>query len=199
MQLTERFYDSIVYALQLHSKQYRKVVGGVPYASHLLGVASIVMDYGGDEEEAIGALLHDSVEDQNVTVSDIEKRFGRRVAMIVEGCTDTDQKPKPPWLERKSRYIAHLRAGVPPEVRLVSMADKLHNARSTLANLRSMGDAIWENFKGGKEGTLWYLRSLVNTYRASGSDPLLDELDRTVTEIENLSGAKPELQREHLH
>ena len=187
MILTERFEEALAFAARLHKTQLRKGTG-VPYVSHLLAVASIALEHGADEDEAIAALLHDAVEDQGGGAArrEIRRRFGERVARIVDGCTDAETTPKPPWRERKERYVAHV-AGAPPSVRLVSAADKLHNARSTLADLRASGDAVWGRFKGGKEGTLWYYRSLVEAFRAHGATPLVEELARTVAEIESLA------------
>jgi GTP pyrophosphokinase len=120
------------------------------------------MEYGANETEAIGALLHDAVEDCGgpARQREIEEIFGKEVGEIVAGCTDTDQTPKPPWRERKEKYIAHLETAS-PSTRLVSASDKVHNARAILHNLREDGDEIWTRFNGGKEGTLWYYRSLV--------------------------------------
>ena len=116
----------------------------------------------------------------------IRERYGENVLAIVEGCTDTDQTPKPPWRKRKEDYIAHVRHAS-PSIRLVSMADKLHNARSILQDYRVMGENVWKRFTGGKDGSLWYYRSLVEVFRESGSSPLLDELDRVVSELERLA------------
>jgi (p)ppGpp synthase/HD superfamily hydrolase len=184
--LTDRFGDALRFAHQLHLRQVRKGAN-VPYVSHLLGVASLVLEDGGSEDEAIAGLLHDAVEDQGgrPTLEAIRGRFGERVARIVEGCTDADTIPKPPWRERKERYIAHIRHA-PVDVRRVSSADKVHNARAILSDYRIQGDALWPIFKGGKEGTLWYYRSLVEAFRAAGSGRLVDELDRVVTELEGL-------------
>lgn len=193
--LSQRFEDALMYAFRLHTKQIRKG-SMVPYIAHLLGVASIVLEYGGDEDEAIAALLHDSVEDQggDAVRREIRGRFGERVVAIVNGCTDTDLQPKPPWRERKEAYIAHIRDAT-PSVRLVSAADKLHNAQTILKDYRSIGDAIWERFKGGKEGTLWYYRSLVDKFLAVGPSELVDELDRVVKEIERNEGNKDDQNR----
>ena len=143
------------------------------------------MEYGANETEAIAALLHDAVEDCGGAkrLRDIERKFGKKVARIVEGCTDTDQTPKPPWRKRKENYIAHLKRAS-ASTRLVSAADNLHNARAILHNLRQEGDNVWSRFKGGKEGALWYYRSLVSAFREHGSNELIEELDRVVTEIE---------------
>jgi (p)ppGpp synthase/HD superfamily hydrolase len=189
MTLTERFEEALAFAARLHRAQLRKGTT-IPYVSHLLAVASIALEHGADEDEAIAALLHDAVEDQGGDAArrEIRRRFGERVAGIVDGCTDAETTPKPPWRERKERYIAHV-AEAPPSVRLVSAADKLHNARSILADLRASGGSVWGRFKGGKEGTLWYYRSLVEAFRAHGATPLVEELARTVAEIERLASA----------
>jgi len=184
-----RFDRALVYASQLHAKQRRKG-GDIPYLGHLLGVASIVLDYGGNEDEAIAALLHDAIEDQGgeATRQEIRRRFGDQVTDIVNGCTDDDQVPKRPWGLRKRAYIARLRHE-PQSVLLVSAADKLHNARAVLADYRVMGDLLWNRFTGGKEGTLWYYRELVKAYREAGAPAALtEELDRVVAELERLAG-----------
>ena len=156
-------------------------------------MAALVLEQGGDEDLAIAALLHDAVEDQGgpATREVIRARFGDRVTAIVDGCTDADTQPKPPWRARKEAYLAHL-PDASADVRLVSAADKLHNARSVLADYRQVGDALWARFRGGKVGTLWYYRALVTAYRAAGSSPLVEELDRTVTELERLVAARDE-------
>ena len=177
----------MVYAAQLHAGQVRKG-SGTPYIAHLLAVTSLVLEHGGDEDEATAALLHDAVEDQGgeATLAEIRRRFGPAVAEIVEGCSDTLATPKPPWRARKEAFLARL-PQASPSVRLVSTADKLHNARTVLADLRMMGDAVWDRFQGGKEGTLWYHRSLVEILPGDGSNPLAEELDRVVSEIERLA------------
>jgi len=184
---SQRFEDALMYAVRLHAKQIRKG-SGIPYVAHLLGVASIALEYGANEEEAIAALLHDAIEDQggDATRKEIHRQFGVIVVDIVNGCTDADVKPKPPWRERKETYIAHI-CKATPSIRLVSAADKLHNARAILKDYRTLGDSVWERFKGGKEGTLWYYRSLVNEFRAAESSALVHELDRVVTELERLA------------
>jgi (p)ppGpp synthase/HD superfamily hydrolase len=149
------------------------------------------LEHGADEDEAIAALLHDSIEDQSrgdaaSLRSGIREEFGERVLMIVEGCTDADVIPKPPWRERKADYLAHL-AQAPRSVLLVSVSDKLHNARSIVADLQSHGPAVWERFKGGREGSLWYYRSLVATFKQRLPSALSDQLDKVVSEMENLA------------
>jgi (p)ppGpp synthase/HD superfamily hydrolase len=187
MQLSQRFQDALDYAFQLHKSQRRKGTD-VPYISHLLGVTAIVLEAGGDEDQAIAALLHDAVEDQGgmKTLAAIRNRFGERVARIVDGCTDAYQIPKPPWRERKERYLERLRSE-PEDVRLVSLADKLHNARTIVLDLRQNGEKIYDRFKGGKAGTLWYYRSLVQFFNASGPQTLAIELAEAVGEMEALS------------
>lgn len=185
--LTDRFEEALVLATRLHADQYRKGKG-VPYVAHLLAVASLVLEHGGDEDAAIAALLHDSIEDQGdkITLEEISRRFGDAVAEIVDACTDARTVPKPPWRRRKQVYIAHMREAEAAE-RLVSVADKLHNAWTLLEDYRIQGETIWERFTGGKEGTLWYYRTLVETFKASGATPMLDELERVVSEIERLA------------
>lgn len=188
MQLSQRFTNALVYATELHATQVRKG-SGIPYVSHLLGVASIALEYGADEDEAIAALLHDAIEDQggDATRQEIRRRFGERVTEIVDGCTDADTRPKPPWQQRKAAYIAHIPTAS-ASVRLVSAADKLHNARSILKDYQQIGELIWERFHGGKAGTLWYYRSLVEAFRQAGSTPIVEELESVVSALEQLAG-----------
>jgi len=169
MELSTRFEDALTFATRLHADQTRKGTT-IPYISHLLAVTSIVLEQGGNEDEAIAALLHDAIEDQGgaSTREEIRRLFGERVVEIVDGCTDAEVVPKPPWRTRKEAYIAHLR-DAPASVRLVSAADKLHNARAILADYRSVGESLWQRFHGGKTGTL------------------VEELERVVSEIETLT------------
>jgi (p)ppGpp synthase/HD superfamily hydrolase len=186
-----RFEDALAYATRLHAKQVRKGTR-TPYIAHLLAVCSIVIENGGSEDEAIAALLHDAIEDQggSRTREEIRRRFGDRVTAIVDGCSDTDRTPKPPWRKRKEDYIEHVRSAS-ASIRLVSLADKLHNARSILLDYRLVGEKLWGRFTGGKAGTLWYYRALIDAYRAAGSSPLVEELDRVVSQIEQLASARP--------
>ena len=188
MKISERFIEALVFASQLHANQTRKG-SGVPYIAHLMGVTSIALEHGANEDEAIAALLHDAIEDQGgeTTREEIRRRFGDIVTEIVNGCTDSDTIPKPPWRQRKEAYIAHI-PNASTSVRLVSAADKLYNAQSILNDYRLLGDAVWERFKGGKNGTLWYYRALVQAFRSVESTPLIDELERVVSEIEKLAG-----------
>lgn len=189
-ELTERFQQALVYAFQLHRGQVRKK-SQTPYIAHLLGVTGIVLEDGGDEDQAIAALLHDAVEDQGGvdTLEEIRQRFGDRVAAIVDALTDAYGSPKPSWWPRKEAYIDHLKIAS-PEVRRVSLADKLHNARTILFSLKQDGEDTWNRFKGGKQGTLWYYRSLVDVFQSTGDDLLTAELARVVGEIESLADSQ---------
>ncbi len=189
MELSPKFEEALIYATRTHGGQLRKKTR-IPYIGHLLGVTAIAMEYGANETEAIAALLHDAVEDCGGAPRqrEIEEKFGRAVGEIVAGCTDTDQDPKPPWRERKEGYIAHL-ASASASTRLVSAADKLHNSHAIVHNLREEGDAVWTRFKGGKEGALWYYRALVTAFRRHGDSALIDELNRVVTQMEELASS----------
>lgn len=190
MSYGEKFEKALLYASQLHRDQQRKGTR-VPYVTHLLAVAAIVGENGGTEDEVVAALLHDAPEDQGgeATLEIIRSRFGDEVAAIVEGCTDTYEDPKPPWQGRKERYLAHL-ADAPDSVRLVSSADKLHNARTVLSDYRVLSDDLWGRFNGGREGTLWYYRAIVGSLRTADDTPVVEELDRVVTELERLAGTR---------
>jgi len=188
--LSDRYAEAFAYALELHRNQ-RRIKTEIPYVAHLMAVSGLVLEHGGTEIEAIAALLHDAVEDQGgpPTLAEIKRRFGDDVAGIVEGCSDTDVDPKPPWRKRKEDYIAHIRRA-PASVRLVSAADKLHNARAILADYRVHGEALWSRFNGGRDGTLWYYRALTEVYRQAkleaAHERLAAELDRVVSELESL-------------
>ncbi|MBU3679736.1 MAG: HD domain-containing protein, partial [Candidatus Kapabacteria bacterium] len=147
------------------------------------------LEHGANETEAIGALLHDAGEDAGGEgrIEDIRRRFGAAVAEVVEGCTDTVESPKPEWKVRKQKYIDHV-ASASSSVILVSAADKLHNARAILSDFRELGDDLWSRFNGGKEGTIWYYRELVNAFRKTGDTPLLRELEAVVKQIEEMAG-----------
>ena len=182
----EKFERALLYASRLHRDQVRKGIS-TPYITHLLAVASIVGENGGTEDEVVAALLHDAPEDQGgeARLGEIRAQFGDGVAEIVDGCTDTYETPKPPWRERKERYLAHL-ADASGSVRLVSSADKLHNARTVLSDYRLLGEGLWTRFNGKKAGTLWYYRAIVSTLQGDG--PIVEELDRVVSELEMVSG-----------
>lgn len=187
--LTSRFEEAMIYAFRTHIHQKRKGTE-IPYISHLLSVTALVMESGGTEDQIIAALLHDAPEDQGglETLADIREKFGLSVADIVEGCTDTFDEPKPEWWERKRKYLAHLPQAAKSTL-LVSVADKLHNARCILGDYRAVDEELWSRFNAGKEGTLWYYRELVNTYKKIPNAPekLVAELERVVSELEKLS------------
>lgn len=187
----EKFERALLYAARKHGGQVRKG-SGVPYVTHLLAVAAIVGENGGTEDEVVAALLHDAPEDRGgrETLEEIRARFGEGVAEIVAGCSDTLQREKPEWWARKRAYVRRVR-GASPSVRLVSSADKLHNARSILADYRRLGEGLWGRFTGGREGTLWYYRALVEAYGGPEAGPIVAELDRVVGEVEWLAGVRP--------
>ena len=184
MELTERFSWAVSLALDLHRTQKRKL-SDTPYAAHLLRVAGIVLEHGADEDTAIAAVLHDAIEDQggSSTRELIRSRFGEQVTAIVDECSDTDQTPKPPWRERKEQYLAHLGVAS-PSARLVSAADKVDNLRCLLASYRQTGEAIWEHFRGGRDGTLWYYRSVCRILQEAGPAMLAEELACMLAQFE---------------
>lgn len=184
--LGQRLQRAFRYAAEKHDGQTRKQTA-VPYLSHLMGVASLVLEGGGDEDLAIAALLHDVVEDCGglPRLREIRKMFGVRVARIVDGCTDSYTEPKAPWLERKKSYLREVKHA-DDETRLVSAADKLHNVRTILADYRRDGNKIWQRFSGKKEGTLWYYRELSREYRRRGTNRIAVELSITMDELEQL-------------
>jgi (p)ppGpp synthase/HD superfamily hydrolase len=186
--LSSRFEEAVSFAIQLHAGQVRKSTE-VPYISHLFAVTALVLQDGGGEDEAIAALLHDAVEDQGgtETLEEIRRRFGDNVANIVDSLSDAYTIPKPPWRQRKQGYIAHMKEAT-EAVRRVSLADKLHNARDILRTLQEEGEGTWQRFRGGKRGTLWYYRSLVDIFNETGSDFMTRELARVVGEIEERAG-----------
>jgi (p)ppGpp synthase/HD superfamily hydrolase len=188
--LTGRFERALAMACDVHKGQFRKGTA-IPYVSHLLAVAGIVLEHGGGEDEAIAALLHDSVEDRGgeELLGKIDAQFGRTVAEIVAGCSDSfDPDNKPDWLVRKQHYLAHL-VEAPVSVRLVSAADKLHNARSIVADHRRIGDRLWSRFNADKTLQRWYYQSLVDVFRNTRTCPtLVDELERVVNELSRCVG-----------
>lgn len=217
MRLSGRFCEALVYAVAVHADQRRKV-SGEPYLAHLLGVASLALEHGAGENEAIAALLHDAIEDQGGASAgeEIRRRFGQAVLEIVEGCSDTESlsqspsppaplpasgargigfsagsRPKPPWRQRKEAHIARLRHAS-ASVRLVSACDKLHNARALLREYRLRGKSVWNHFRGGREGTLWYYRAMVDALKQAGASPLIEELDRVVGQLERLVSQREE-------
>lgn len=185
--LGPRFERALTFAARKHASQVRNGTV-IPYVSHLLAVASLVLEQGGDEDQAIAALLHDTVEDcgGRPVLEEIRGAFGERVAYIVDACTDSYEEPKPPWIERKRAYVDRL-ASEPNEVILVSLADKVHNARTIAADYRALGEAFWRRFRASKQQVLWYERALVEVFRPKGRSPLFDELEKLVDEIERMA------------
>lgn len=182
--LSERFTQAVDYAREAHASQTRKGTS-IPYLAHLLGVASLVLRYGGDEDQAIAALLHDTIEDQGAHhESLIRRQFGDRVAGIVLACTDGTREGKAAaetpedkladWTRRKQRYLAHL-AETPDDTLLVSGCDKLHNARAIVSDLRETGPVVFDRFTGGRDGTLWYYREIARVF-ADRKTPMAAEL-----------------------
>jgi len=188
MPLTPRFDAAFAYAHEVHRDHTRKG-NGFPYIGHLIGVASIVIDDGGTEDEAIAALLHDAPEDRGgrARLDEIRAKFGDAVARIVEDCTDSWTIPKKPWAERKKEYAEHARTLNPSSLR-VSAADKVHNGYAILPDLRNIGDETWARFNAPPDDILAYYQSLVKSYRQAGGGRLVDELDRIVRAIEREMG-----------
>lgn len=180
---SDRYQKALLFAHQLHQNQTRKG-SHTPYIAHLLSVSALVLEHGGDEDQAIAGLLHDAVEDQGglPTLELIKKEFGEKVADIVAGCTDAYTNPKPPWPGRKTAYLTKLQTA-DDKILLVSLADKVHNARSILADLNDPATTVWDKFKGGKEGTIWYYQSLADIFDKSSFTNLKKELRRLVDEI----------------
>jgi GTP pyrophosphokinase len=177
-----RLAEAVAFALDIHAAQVRKGAE-TPYIGHLLGVASLVLEHGGDEEQAMAGMLHDAIEDCGVEQEAVIRlRFGGRVAAIVRGCTDADTIPKPPWRERKEAYIAHLDSAG-PDIHLVSCADKLYNARAILTDLQTHGPAVFDRFTAGREGTIWYYAALADAFGRLLPGALSRELGETVDRI----------------
>jgi (p)ppGpp synthase/HD superfamily hydrolase len=192
--LTSRFDKALVYAHEAHRDQIRKGTA-IPYVSHLLAVAALVLEDGGDEDEAIAALLHDTVEDQGGTtrLEDVRSKFGARVAAIVDMCSDTAEQPKPSWRYRKELYLMHLRDADSSVLR-VSAADKLHNLRCILADWKRIGDRLWERFSAKKEEQLWYYSELIKIFQMRGpSGSITDELGLGVTLLRQIVEADSEI------
>jgi (p)ppGpp synthase/HD superfamily hydrolase len=196
--LTERFDAALLYAHQIHRAQIRKGTA-IPYIAHVIGVASIALEYGATETQAIAALLHDTLEDAPRALGagavrrEIRERFGDEVLAIVEHCTDTDEQPKPPWRARKSRYLERL-AHAPADALLVSAADKLHNLRALLRDFRMVGDELWRRFnpEAGRAGTVGYHRALVDTFARRLGNPIVGELERVLADLEHETGGRCE-------
>ncbi|MGA2920463.1 MAG: HD domain-containing protein [Candidatus Sulfotelmatobacter sp.] len=191
VKLGPRFLKAFLFAVEKHAGQVRKA-STTPYIAHLMGVASLALEFGGDEDISIAALLHDVVEDCGgaAMLREVKRRFGTRVAKIVDGCTDSDTFPKPPWRERKENYLRHLKSA-DADTRLVSAADKLNNVRSILSDYREVGESIWERFNGRREGTLWYYRALLKEFQRGKPNRLVREFELAVRELEARAKGKP--------
>jgi len=190
VKLGPRFLRAFAFAAEKHKHQTRKA-STIPYIAHLMGVASLVLEAGGDEDLAIAALLHDVVEDCGGApmLQEIRHKFGERVAKVADGCTDADTYPKPPWRERKENYVRHLKKA-DADTRLVSAADKLNNVRSILSDYRAIGESVWSRFNGGREGTLWYYRTLRDVFLRHKPNRITRELELAVNELEGLAEGK---------
>ena len=174
--LTQRYADAVAYASALHAGQARKSTT-IPYISHLLGVSSLILEAGGDEDMAIAGLLHDGPEDQGgrAILDDILTRFGPRVASIVEGCTDSfaeNPEEKEPWRTRKEKYIAHLKVA-DDDALTVSLADKLHNARAIVSDLMITGPETWDRFNATADDILWYYQEILDVGTIRQGNPFL--------------------------
>ena len=190
VKLGPRFQRAFEFAADKHKNQTRKA-STIPYITHLMGVASLVLEAGGDEDLAIAALLHDVVEDcgGEKMLKEVRRRFGKRVVRIVDGCTDAYETPKPPWHERKVNYINRLKTE-DAETRLVSAADKLNNIRSILSDYRALGESVWSRFNGGRDGTLWYYRTLRDEFLRNQPNRITLDFDLAVQELESLTREK---------
>ena len=196
--LSERFTRAVDYARTIHIE--RRKGTEIPYMAHLLGVASLVMgesgrvDFPVTEDMVIAALLHDAVEDHGgePRLKDVAFNFGPNVARMVEGLSDTlaeDSSQKEDWTFRKEKYLDRLRRE-PPDVQLISAADKLYNAQSILTDYRRIQADIWRRFKRGRDQQLWYFKELLKIFRQSGTNEIVDELERVVTELDRVSAAE---------
>jgi GTP pyrophosphokinase len=188
MRLSDRYAEALRYSFDLHREQTRKG-SGIPYFAHLIGVSSLVLEHGGDEDAAIAALLHDAAEDQGgrAILAEIEARFGAMVSAIVEACSDSLETPKPAWQERKRRYIEHL-SHAAYSAQLVAACDKLYNARTIRNDYRQMGEDLWSRFSGGREGVLWYYAALADALTLD--NPVVAELKRTVQDLRDAAAAR---------
>ena len=187
--LSERFDHALAYASTLHRRQLRKQTD-IPYIAHLISVAALVLEDGGDETEAIAALLHDALEDQGrggLTRAEIREHYGEAVLAIVQSVSDTEEEPKPAWKPRKQLYIDHLTRDASTGAVRVSLADKLHNARAILADYRTLGNRLWSRFSAPPSETVWYYTSLLEVYRERCPGPMVDELGRVIEELQRLS------------
>lgn len=182
-----RFDEAMTLVLETF-RPIRRKGSGVPYVAHLLSVTALVAEGGGDEDQLIAALLHDYLEDiEGSSADELERRFGTRVAGMVVALSDTTVRPKPPWRARKERYLVKLERE-PPEVKLVSCADKLHNARTLVRDLRLDGPPVFDRFRGKRDGTLWYYTACTGALARGWRHHMLDQLQREVLLMHELSG-----------
>jgi len=183
MVLSEKYEAALSYAFHAHQQQNRKATE-IPYFAHLISVSALVLENGGNEDEAIAGLLHDAAEDQGgeQRLHDIRAKFGDVVADIVAGCSDTFSVPKPPWRKRKQAYLSHL-VEADPSTRLVSLSDKLHNLRDILSTYRREGETTCQRFNTGKAGTLWYYNQLVEIFSMTGPKAMAFELQLVYDEL----------------
>ena len=186
MKLTVRYEQALVFAHNIHRGQWRKGTD-IPYMAPLLAVSSLVLEAGGNEDQAIAGLLHDMLEDQGARTSfeEIQQLFGGEVARIVRACSDTEELPKPPWRDRKTAYLAHLEEADPAVLR-VSLADKLHNSRSILTDLREHGDGLWKRFNASREDQLWYYQGLAAVFAQRLPSPQQRDLADVVAKLASL-------------
>jgi len=189
--ISSRLSSALALAVKAHDGQVRKGTA-IPYIAHPMGVASIALDFGASEDQAIAALLHDVLEDGGPHYAPlIEAQFGAEVLALVQACTDgvpDASGVKADWGERKRAYLAHL-AQTPDEVLLVSGADKLHNARAIVSDLITSGPEVFKRFKAGREGTLWYYRALADVLTQRRA-PMAVMLEAEVRQMERLAGAQ---------
>ena len=182
--LGDRFTDAFAYAVHLHARQARKGTA-ISYMTHLMTVCSLVLEDGGDEDQAVAALLHDGPEDQGgrAVLDEIRRRFGDEVAALVDGLSDTLVAPKPEWQPRKEAYLARLE-GEATSVLRVSLADKLHNLRSVAVDHAALGESLWDRFNAGREHQDWYYRGLLDVFERRLPDSRnLPEFARLVEEV----------------
>lgn len=194
MVLSENFERALIYATHLHGGQ-PWVVADLPMLAHLLGTASLVLEYGGSEEQAIAGLLHEAAEETGGLWrrDDIRARFGAAVGDLVRACGECFDAAKPPWRARKAAYIGKI-PHFTSAARLISLADQLHHARALLRELVANGEKGWKCSEGGKDGLLWYHRCLLRAYRGTGAEALLDELEAALKYIDQFAAAEKQAQ-----
>jgi (p)ppGpp synthase/HD superfamily hydrolase len=185
--LSQRFAQALTYAFHLHQYQFRKG-STVPYISHLISVAALVLEDGGDEDAAIAALLHDAIEDQggNAIRNEVRQQFGDSILHIVEACTESDETPKLTWKQRKLQAIAQIQHAE-PAIQRVIIADKLHNLRCIWADWQRQGDRVWQRFNASPTDILWFYQTCVDTVGDRLDSPMVTELRNLLTTLEHRS------------